>query len=61
MAETLPELFHCMWRKEAIPQEYKGCIIHIYKRKRNSRVCENRKGIKNILEPRHEKTCLRGL
>ena len=30
MAEKLTELFLCMWRKEAIPQEF---IIHLYKRK----------------------------
>ena len=30
MAEKLTELFHCMWRKEAIPQEYKDTsIIHL--------------------------------
>ena len=37
MAEKLTELFHCMWRKEIIPQEFKGAsIIHLYKRKGNS-------------------------
>ena len=34
MAEKLTDLFHCMWRKEAIPQEFKDApIIHLYKRK----------------------------
>ena len=34
MAEKLAELFHCMWRKKAIPQEFKDeCIIHLYNRK----------------------------
>ena len=34
MTEKLLELFHCMWRKEAIPQEFKDTsIIHQYKRK----------------------------
>ena len=37
MAEKLTELFHCMWRKEAIPQEFKDAsTIHIYKRKGNA-------------------------
>ena len=30
MSEKITELIHCMWRKEAIPQEYKGApIIHL--------------------------------
>ena len=46
MAEKLTELFHCMWRKEAIPQEFKNAsIIHIYKRKGNPQACENHRGI----------------
>ena len=36
MAQKLTELFHCMWRKETIPQEFKDAsIIHVYKRKGN--------------------------
>ena len=36
----------CMWRKEAIPPEFKDVsIIHIYKRKGNAQVCENHRGI----------------
>ena len=43
MAEKLTELFHCMWRKEAIPQEFKDAsIIHLYKRKGNPQVCDHR-------------------
>ena len=35
-----------MWRKEAIPQDFKDAsIIHIYKRKGNPQVCDNHKGI----------------
>ena len=46
MAEKLTELFHCMWRKEAIPQELKDAsIIHLYKRKGNPQVCDNHRGI----------------
>ena len=42
----ITELFHCMWRKEAIPQEYKDApIIHLYKRKGNPQVFENQRGI----------------
>ena len=33
MAEKLTELFQCMWRKEAIPQDFKDAsIIQLYKR-----------------------------
>ena len=48
MAEKLTELFHCMcmWRKEAIPQEFKDAPInHLYKRKGNLQVCNNHRGI----------------
>ena len=46
MAEKLTELFHCMWRKGAIPQEFKDAsIIHLYKRKGNPQVCDNHRGI----------------
>ena len=46
MAEKLTELFQCMWRKEAIPQDFKDAsIIHLYKRKRNPQVCDNHRGI----------------
>ena len=35
-----------MWRKEAIPQEFKDAsIIYLYKRKRNPQVCDNHRGI----------------
>ena len=40
------ELFHIMWRKEAIPQEFKDAtIIHLFKRKGNPQVCDNHRGI----------------
>ena len=46
MVEKQTELFHRMWRKEAIPQEFKDAsIIHLYKRKGNSQVCDNHKCI----------------
>ena len=42
MAEKLTELFQCMWRKEAIPEDFKDAsIIHLYKRKGNPQVCDN--------------------
>ena len=42
MAEKLTELFQCMWRKEAILQDFKDAsIIHLYKRKENPQVCDN--------------------
>ena len=46
MANKLTELLHCMWRKEAILQEFKDAsIIHLYKRKENPQVCDNHRGI----------------
>ena len=37
VSEKLTELFHIMWRKEAIPQEFKDAtIIHLFKKKRES-------------------------
>ena len=37
VAEKLTELFHIMWRKEAIPQEFKDAtIIHLFKRASSS-------------------------
>ena len=46
MAEKLTELFQCMWRKEAIPHDFKDAsIIHLYKRKGNPQVCDNNRGI----------------
>ena len=49
MAEKLTELFHCMWRKEAIPQEFKDAsIIHLYKRKGNPQVCDNQRHLPPI-------------
>ena len=45
VAEKL-QLFHIMWRKKAIPQEFKDAtIIHLFKRKRNPQVCNNHRGI----------------
>ena len=46
VAGKLTELFHIMWRKEAIPQEFKDAtIIHLFKRKGNPQVCDNHRGI----------------
>ena len=46
MTEKLTGLFQCMWRKEAIPQDFKDAsIIHLYKRKGNPQVCDNHRGI----------------
>ena len=45
VAEKLTELFHIMWRKEAIPQEFKDAtIIHLFRRKGNPQVCDNHRG-----------------
>ena len=45
-AEIYKELFHIMWRKKAIPQEFKDAtIIHLFKRKGNPQVCDNHPGI----------------
>ena len=46
VAEKLTELFHIMWRKEVIPQEFKNAtMIHLFKRKGNHQVCDNHLGI----------------
>ena len=46
IAEEPTKLFQCMWRKEAIPQDFKNAsIIHLYKRKGNPKVCDNRRSI----------------
>ena len=46
MTEKLTELFHFMWRNEAIPQEFKDAsLIHIYKQNGNPQVCDNHRGI----------------
>ena len=46
VAEKLTELFHIMWRKKAIPQEFKDAtIIHVFKRKGNPQVCDSHRGI----------------
>ena len=40
------QLFHIMWRKAAIPQEFKDAtIIHLFKRKGDPQVCDNHRGI----------------
>ena len=42
----MTELFHIMWRKEAVPQEFKDAsIIHLFKRKENPQLCDNHCGI----------------
>ena len=46
VAEKLTRLFRIMWKKEAIPQEFKDAtIIHLFKRKGNPQVCDNHRGI----------------
>ena len=46
MAEKLTMLFQCVWRTEAILQEFNDVsIFHLYKRKGNPQVCDNHKGI----------------
>ena len=46
VAEKLIKLFHIMWRKEAINQEFKDAtIIHLFKRKGNPQVCDNHRRI----------------
>ena len=40
------ELFQCLWRKEAIPKDFKDAsIILLYKRNGNPQVCVNHRGI----------------
>ena len=46
VAKKMAELFHIMWRKEAIPQEFKDVsIMHLFKRKGNPQLCDNHRGI----------------
>ena len=46
VAKKMTELFHIMWRKEAIPKKFKDAsIIHLFKRKGNPRLCDNHVGI----------------
>ena len=46
MAEKRTKLSQCMWRKEAIQQDFKlASIIHLLKRKGNPLVCDNHRGI----------------
>ena len=46
VAKKMTELFHIMWGKEAIPQEFKDAsIIHLFKRKGNPQLCDNHRGI----------------
>ena len=49
VTEKLIELFHIMWRKDAIPQDYKDAtIIHLFKGKGNPQVCDNHRGISSL-------------
>ena len=46
VAKKMTELFHIIWRKEAIPQEFKDAsIIHLFKRKGNPQLSDNHRGI----------------
>ena len=47
MAEKLTELYHCIWGKEAIPQEFKDTAIILSgnKQRGNPQVCDNHRGI----------------
>ena len=51
VAKKMTELFHIIWRKEAIPQEFKDAsIIHLFKRKGNPQLCDNHLFIVNCWE-----------
>ena len=46
VAKKTTGLFHIMWRKEAITQEFKDAsIIHLFKRKGNPQLCDSHRGI----------------
>ena len=46
VAEKLTELFHIMWRKDAILKEFRDAtIIHLFKLRGNPQVCNNHRGI----------------
>ena len=45
-AKKMTELFHIVWRKEAIPQDFKDAsFIHLFKRKGSPQLCDNHRGI----------------
>ena len=46
VAKKMTELFHIMWRQEAIPQEFKDAsIIHLFRWKGNPQLCDNHHAI----------------
>nr|VZI08832.1 unnamed protein product [Spirometra erinaceieuropaei] len=46
LMDHLTALFQEMWRQGEIPQDFKDAtILHLYKRKGNSHVCDNHRGI----------------
>ena len=45
IAEKLTELFHIMWRKEAIPQRFKVQQLSTYSKGKGILVCDNYRGI----------------
>ena len=46
VTKKMTELFHIMWRKEAIPQEFTNpSIIHLFKRVGNIQLCDYHRGI----------------
>ena len=46
LTSRLTDLFRSHWEKETLPQAFKDAtIVHIYKRKRNKRTCDNHRGI----------------
>ena len=52
ITEKLTELFQCMWRREAIQQEFNDAsIIHLSKQKRNPQLCDNQRGISLVSIP----------
>ena len=46
LTQKLTELFLIMWQQEAVPQDFNDAsIIHLYKRKRTRKLCDNHRGI----------------
>ena len=46
IAESLATLFHALWQREELPSDFRDAdIVHIYKRKGDIHLCDNRQGV----------------
>ncbi|BHF58933.1 hypothetical protein SprV_0100188800 [Sparganum proliferum] len=64
LMDHLTALFQEMWRQGEVPQDFEDAtIVHLYKRKGNSQVCDNHRGIYllNIIGKTFARILLNGL